>query len=473
MNLKIDNLNYGVSKKDEVKQNNKNIKSDSNMSSFKNSFDESLSLQGENQSNSKQKIEEEISGETLYDTLNDDDKQLLQVILSILNVLGSEEVDTQSNFFDFNDNFTIGDLGEGREIELYNTKQVYSDSLNKMNVFEDALKSEFKETEKIQISNLNNESIQNILSEMGFDLKKINSKDISNGEIIQKVMNNIDDFKNLVRNEFNKMGKNNSDIKFLDEINFDGFLLNDKELIRNIENEINIKLKIKSNNELQINKSDNSNYEVIQNFKNSTNFKSISDIGKIDNRSKSDELILKEISGDGDMQINRNIENYFINAFRNEAEKNINVSFNKILDSSNSQKFVKEFIENIKYMVSNNKSQMIVKLNPDHLGRMDIKYEVVKDNVRLMIRVENKDAIKFMESAVVDIRNMIKETHKINLENIEVNLQEFSFNTNDGGNNNQNNENSNLKTPKSPTIKIDNEGTDNDDRNNLRDGILV
>lgn len=473
MNLKIDNLNYGVSKKDEVKQNNKNIKSDSNMSSFKNSFDESLSLQGENQSNSKQKIEEEISGETLYDTLNDDDKQLLQVILSILNVLGSEEVDTQSNFFDFNDNFTIGDLGEGREIELYNTKQVYSDSLNKMNVFEDALKSEFKETEKIQISNLNNESIQNILSEMGFDLKKINSKDISNGEIIQKVMNNIDDFKNLIRNEFNKMGKNNSDIKFLDEINFDGFLLNDKELIRNIENEINIKLKIKSNNELQINKSDNSNYEVIQNFKNSTNFKSISDIGKIDNRSKSDELILKEISGDGDMQINRNIENYFINAFRNEAEKNINVSFNKILDSSNSQKFVKEFIENIKYMVSNNKSQMIVKLNPDHLGRMDIKYEVVKDNVRLMIRVENKDAIKFMESAVVDIRNMIKETHKINLENIEVNLQEFSFNTNDGGNNNQNNENSNLKTPKSPTIKIDNEGTDNDDRNNLRDGILV
>lgn len=466
MSLKIDNLNYGVSKKDEVKQNNKNIKSDLSVSSFKNSLDESLSLQGENQLNSKHKIEEKVFDETLYDTLNEDDKQLLQVILSILNVLGSEEIDTQSNFFEFNDNFTIRDLKEVKDIEFDNTKQLYSDSLNKMNVFENVSKPEFNEIEKIQISSFDNESIQNVLIEMGFDLKKINSKDISNGEIIQKVMDNVDGFKNLVRNEFDKIGENNSDVKFLDEINFEGFLLNDKELIRNIENEISIKLNTKLNNEVSVNKTDDSDYKVLHNFK------SISDMVRIDDKSNSDEHILKEISGEA--QINKNIENYFVNAFRNNTEENVNVKFNKILDASNHQNIVKEFIENIEYMASNNKNQMVVKLNPDHLGRMDVKYEVVKDNVRLMIRVENKDAFKVMESTITDIRNMIKETHNINLENIQVDLQEFSFNANDGGGNNKrNNENVDFKNLKSPTIKIDNEGNDNDDRNNLRDGILV
>ncbi|BAK81373.1 flagellar hook-length control protein FliK [Candidatus Arthromitus sp. SFB-rat-Yit] len=466
MSLKIDNLNYGVSKKDEVKQNNKNIKSDLSVSSFKNSLDESLSLQGENQLNSKHKIEEKVFDETLYDTLNEDDKQLLQVILSILNVLGSEKIDTQSNFFEFNDNFTIGDLKEVKDIEFDNTKQLYSDSLNKMNVFENVSKPEFNEIEKIQISSFDNESIQNVLIEMGFDLKKINSKDISNGEIIQKVMDNVDGFKNLVRNEFDKIGENNSDVKFLDEINFEGFLLNDKELIRNIENEISIKLNTKLNNEVSVNKTDDSDYKVLHNFK------SISDMVRIDDKSNSDEHILKEISGEA--QINKNIENYFVNAFRNNTEENVNVKFNKILDTSNHQNIVKEFIENIEYMASNNKNQMVVKLNPDHLGRMDVKYEVVKDNVRLMIRVENKDAFKVMESTITDIRNMIKETHNINLENIQVDLQEFSFNANDGGGNNKrNNENVDFKNLKSPTIEIDNEGNDNDDRNNLRDGILV
>ncbi|EIA21842.1 Putative flagellar hook-length control protein [Candidatus Arthromitus sp. SFB-2] len=148
------------------------------------------------------------------------------------------------------------------------------------------------------------------------------------------------------------------------------------------------------------------------------------------------------------------------------------MSLNKVLDSSNHQKFVKEFIENIEYMSSNNKNQMIVKLNPDHLGRMDIKYEVVKDNIRLMIKVENQDAVKFMETTILDIRNMIKEVHNINLENIQVDLQEFGFNPNDGRGN-KDSDNSNSSTSKTPTIKIEDEGINNDDNRDLRKGILV
>ncbi len=280
-------------------------------------------------------------------------------------------------------------------------------------------------------------------------------------------MGNIEGFKSLVKNEFDKIGENNFGNQLLEEINFEGFLLEDKELVKNIENEINIKLNTKLNTEISIDYSRDSNNIIDRKFENASN---LNEVRKIGDKINNDDAILKEISGD--VQINKNIDNYFVNVFRNNSGEIQNLSLNKVLDSSNHQKFVKEFIENIEYMSSNNKNQMIVKLNPDHLGRMDIKYEVVKDNIRLMIKVENQDAVKFMETTILDIRNMIKEVHNINLENIQVDLQEFGFNPNDGRGN-KDSDNSNSSTSKTPTIKIEDEGINNDDNRDLRKGILV
>ncbi len=56
--------------------------------------------------------------------------------------------------------------------------------------------------------------MKNILVEIGFDLNKIESKDISNQEIIQRIMGNIEGFKSLVKNEFDKIGKIILEINF-------------------------------------------------------------------------------------------------------------------------------------------------------------------------------------------------------------------------------------------------------------------
>ncbi len=490
--MKIDNLNCGVVKQNGVKQSNKNVKNDSEISNFKDSFNESINLQDQDSSNIKQKIEPKNHVETLYDSLDEADKQSLQVILSILNILGSEEIDVQRNFFEFNEDFVIGENEENNNVELDNTKlirdmsrvEVYSEKMKNSRLidFEHELSnsdlkfSDYNFTaEKIQNKNLtdidldnsNQEVMKNILVEIGFDLNKIESKDISNQEIIQRIMGNIEGFKSLVKNEFDKIGENNFGNQLLEEINFEGFLLEDKELVKNIENEINIKLNTKLNTEISIDYSRDSNNIIDRKFENASN---LNDVRKIGDKINNDDAILKEISGD--VQINKNIDNYFVNVFRNNSGEIQNLSLNKVLDSSNHQKFVKEFIENIEYMSSNNKNQMIVKLNPDHLGRMDIKYEVVKDNIRLMIKVENQDAVKFMETTILDIRNMIKEVHNINLENIQVDLQEFGFNPNDGRGN-KDSDNSNSSTSKTPTIKIEDEGINNDDNRDLRKGILV
>ena len=141
----------------------------------------------------------------------------------------------------------------------------------------------------------------------------------------------------------------------------------------------------------------------------------------------------------------------------------------KTIDATDTTKFVKEFIESIKYMSTNNKSEMIVRINPEHLGKMDIKYEVVKDAVRLMIRVENAEALKLIDNTIIDIKHMIRENHQINLDNIHVDLQQFEFNS-DNHNSRQNEGQDNQKSKNS--IKIEDEEIIKDEKN-LRSGILV
>ncbi|EIA21843.1 hypothetical protein SFB2_298G2 [Candidatus Arthromitus sp. SFB-2] len=180
-----------------------------------------------------------------------------------------------------------------------------------------AEKIQNKNLTDIDLDNSNQEVMKNILVEIGFDLNKIESKDISNQEIIQRIMGNIEGFKSLVKNEFDKIGENNFGNQLLEEINFEGFLLEDKELVKNIENEINIKLNTKLNTEISIDYSRDSNNIIDRKFENASN---LNEVRKIGDKINNDDAILKEISGD--VQINKNIDNYFVNVFRNNSGGN-------------------------------------------------------------------------------------------------------------------------------------------------------
>lgn len=303
-----------------------------------------------------------------------------------------------------------------------------------------------------------------------FDNNKVNLDNVNKDELIQNIFKNNDTLNSLVKDIVSDF--ENSDMDFVNNINKifeNGKFLTSDQLLKNIKNEISQKINKSEVNDLELIKNN------IDHFNNSdSEIKNLNSISEIKTSFDKSENILKEISGTV-KEIDKNFENFLVNNMRsNNLNSEIGV-FHKVIDTTVQTKFVKEFVESINYMNTNNKSEMIIKLNPEHLGKMDIKYEVVKDNVRLMIRVEKVEALKFIDNLVGDIKNMIKENHQINLDNIHVNLQEFGFSSNNQqGSNQKNNKQEDNKSVQAINLKLEDEENSYDkEKKNLRSGILV
>lgn len=273
--------------------------------------------------------------------------------------------------------------------------------------------------------------LANMLSKLGVDMDKINAKKISREELLEGLAQDKLAFE-----------------KIIEELNLfkDTKMMNDKELLNNIKNEISNKINNLENNSMS-------------SLKSQEHFNSL-------NMDKSANNILKEISGDGGL--NNNINMQFLDNIRNIDSKNFEEIYSQNLNTNINTKFVEEFIDSIKYMRDNNKTEMIVKLNPESLGKMDIKYESVKDSVRLLITVETQEALKIMTNSINDIKNMIKENHQVNLDNIQVDLNQFGFNSDDQNSNSNKNNNEKSKN----TIRIDDEEVKIDNKD-VRSGVLV
>lgn len=437
MNVNLNNLNASISKQDSVKQT-KNNDSEKKSSSFEESLNDSLNSVNKNKDLNKNvsKINNENEFKINEDSISDENLETLKSIVYLLNLVCNEKIDNNENVFNFNDNLEINFSEEGS-----------------LNLFSE--------------NNIDENALSKILYNLGVDQNKIDLKNISKGEVVQNILDNSEGFKMIIKNEISQFDEENLDeniLKFLDSENF----LTDKELLSNIKNEISTKI-----NRAISEKVSNENVEhekinvlnQVENLNTVDEFKKLNSNSDIKNDTTNIENILKEISGG--VELDKNIESYFVDTLRNsDLPKEI---IEKTIDATDTTKFVKEFIESIKYMSTNNKSEMIVRINPEHLGKMDIKYEVVKDAVRLMIRVENAEALKLIDNTIIDIKHMIRENHQINLDNIHVDLQQFEFNS-DNQNSRQNEGQDNQKSKNS--IKIEDEEIIKDEKN-LRSGILV
>ena len=437
MNVNLNNLNASISKQDSVKQT-KNNDSEKKSSSFEESLNDSLNSVNKNKDLNKNvsKINNENEFKINEDSISDENLETLESIVYLLNLVCNEKIDNNENVFNFNDNLEINFSEEGS-----------------LNLFSE--------------NNIDENALSKILYNLGVDQNKIDLKNISKGEVVQNILDNSEGFKMIIKNEISQFDEENLDeniLKFLDSENF----LTDKELLSNIKNEISTKI-----NRAISEKVSNENVEhekinvlnQVENLNTVDEFKKLNSNSDIKNDTTNIENILKEISGE--VELDKNIESYFVDTLRNsDLPKEI---IEKTIDATDTTKFVKEFIESIKYMSTNNKSEMIVRINPEHLGKMDIKYEVVKDAVRLMIRVENAEALKLIDNTIIDIKHMIRENHQINLDNIHVDLQQFEFNS-DNQNSRQNEGQDNQKSKNS--IKIEDEEIIKDEKN-LRSGILV
>lgn len=437
MNVNLNNLNASISKQDSVKQT-KNNDSEKKSSSFEESLNDSLNSVNKNKDLNKNvsKINNENEFKINEDSISDENLETLKSIVYLLNLVCNEKIDNNENVFNFNDNLEINFSEEGS-----------------LNLFSE--------------NNIDENALSKILYNLGVDQNKIDLKNISKGEVVQNILDNSEGFKMIIKNEISQFDEENLDeniLKFLDSENF----LTDKELLSNIKNEISTKI-----NRAISEKVSNENVEhekinvlnQVENLNTVDEFKKLNSNSDIKNDMTNIENILKEISGE--VELDKNIESYFVDTLRNsDLPKEV---IEKTIDATDTTKFVKEFIESIKYMSTNNKSEMIVRINPEHLGKMDIKYEVVKDAVRLMIRVENAEALKLIDNTIIDIKHMIRENHQINLDNIHVDLQQFEFNS-DNHNSRQNEGQDNQKSKNS--IKIEDEEIIKDEKN-LRSGILV
>ena len=437
MNVNLNNLNASISKQDSVKQT-KNNDSEKKSSSFEESLNDSLNSVNKNKDLNKNvsKINNENEFKINEDSISDENLETLKSIVYLLNLVCNEKIDNNENVFNFNDNLEINFSEEGS-----------------LNLFSE--------------NNIDENALSKILYNLGVDQNKIDLKNISKREVVQNILDNSEGFKMIIKNEISQFDEENLDeniLKFLDSENF----LTDKELLSNIKNEISTKI-----NRAISEKVSNENVEhekinvlnQVENLNTVDEFKKLNSNSDIKNDMTNIENILKEISGG--VELDKNIESYFVDTLRNsDLPKEV---IEKTIDATDTTKFVKEFIESIKYMSTNNKSEMIVRINPEHLGKMDIKYEVVKDAVRLMIRVENAEALKLIDNTIIDIKHMIRENHQINLDNIHVDLQQFEFNS-DNHNSRQNEGQDNQKSKNS--IKIEDEEIIKDEKN-LRSGILV
>lgn len=432
MNVKLNNLNASISKQDSVKQT-KNNDSEKKSSSFEESLNDSLNSVNKNKDLNKNvsKINNENEFKINEDSISDENLETLKSIVYLLNLVCNE------NVFNFNDNLEINFSSEEGKLNLFSENNIEENALSK------------------------------ILYNFGVDQNKIDLKNISKGEVVQKILDNSEEFKMIIKNEISQFDEENFDeniLKFLDSENF----LTDKELLNNIKNEISTKINGIISEKVSKESVEHEKINVlnqVENLNTVDEFKKLNSNSDIKNDTTNIENILKEISGE--VELDKNIESYFVDTLRNsDLPKEV---IEKTIDSTDTTKFVKEFIESIKYMSTNNKSEMIVRINPEHLGKMDIKYEVVKDAVRLMIRVENAEALKLIDNTIVDIKHMIRENHQINLDNIHVDLQQFEFNS-DNQNSRQNEGQDNQKSKNS--IKIEDEEIIKDEKN-LRSGILV
>lgn len=438
MNVNLNNLNASISKQDSVKQT-KNNDNEKKSSSFEESLNDSLNSVEKNKDLNKS-VSKIINNENEFkvneDGISDENLEILKGIVCLLNLVCNEKIDNNENVFNFKDNLEINFSEEGS-----------------LNLFSE--------------NNIDENALSKILYNLGIDQNKIDLKNISKGEVVQKILDNSEGFKMIIKNEISQFDEENlgeNILKFLDSEKF----LTDKELLNNIKNEISTKINGAISEKVSNENVEHEKINVlnqVENLNTVDEFKKLNSNSDIKNDTTNIENILKEISGE--VELDKNIESYFVDTLRNsDLPKEI---IEKTIDATDTTKFVKEFIESIKYMSTNNKSEMIVRINPEHLGKMDIKYEVVKDTVRLMIRVENAEALKLIDNTIVDIKHMIRENHQINLDNIHVDLQQFEFNS-DNQNSRQNEGQDNHKSKNS--IKIEDEEIIKDEKN-LRSGILV
>ena len=70
---------------------------------------------------------------------------------------------------------------------------------------------------------------------------------------------------------------------------------------------------------------------------------------------------------------------------------------------------IKEVVGNIRLMFNTNQNEMVMRLNPEHLGKLEIKLKKDGDTMTASMKVENLEAKSLIESQIMQLRENLQE----------------------------------------------------------------
>jgi len=121
------------------------------------------------------------------------------------------------------------------------------------------------------------------------------------------------------------------------------------------------------------------------------------------------------------------------NSFIQNLQQTINKSTNTENKSSykTMQTIKTQLQDSITYMSQNNRKQVVLKLNPEHLGKLEINISMMKKNTKVEIKIQKHETLQLLTENQTSLKNLFSTIKKTG------NEISFSFDKNTNSNSNQ------------------------------------
>ena len=361
-------------------------------------FNDNFENQKDNQikNNKEENIENKIDNENLENSLENE-----KVENNAIN-------ENKENSSDLNsDNKKIASIKSVKE----KAKNII-ENIEKNNLFVKNTKSD-KNTEKLSSLNITKEEKENLIKEindLNKEIKKLESKELNDKEKeeLLNLFESLENIKNLILEASKEKGENTKElqIKNLEEKNIKELKenLKETELNKNTENieEINSEYNFDLEDNIQSNKRENKTENLNNNSNNNLN-KTISD-------DKGAEITIINMK-DSPEGANLKGFNHYNNVSKTQSSNSLTENMIKFQD------LMGKLVEKAQVAINNGKSEVLMSLNPEYLGKVRLKISMEGDNFVGKIFVDNAE--------IKDIFTKNLDTVITSLNEIGINIEGF------------------------------------------------
>ena len=364
-------------------------------------FNDNFENQNDNQikNNKEENIENKIDNENLGNSLENEKTE---------NVENNAVNENKENSNDLNsDKKKIASVKSIKEKAKNIIENIEKNSLSIKNIKSD------KNVEKLSSLNITKEEKENLIKEindLNKEIKKLESKELNDKEKeeLSNLFESLENIKNLILEASKEKSENTKElqIKNLEEKNIKELKenLKETELNKNTENieEINSDYNFDLEDNIQSNKRENKTENLNNNSNNNLN-KTISD-------DKGAEITIINMK-DSPEGANLKGFNHYNNVSKTQSSNSLTENMIKFQD------LMGKLVEKAQVAINNGKSEVLMSLNPEYLGKVRLKISMEGDNFVGKIFVDNAE--------IKDIFTKNLDTVITSLNEIGINIEGF------------------------------------------------